>query len=222
MIENDQQFEEATIKSVDREGDNCIYLRFESGSFLLVRNDRDAQLPKPGEVARLYGKGLGYPVRGVAVGDRVYHYQTEEEYKAESQASVEGRLNKKRREWLQESEKRIDALPPSFQDRMKGFLERKKDFGPKFGLYELMVCEQAFAMAKHFGSTRKLKDFSEMTYIRQREVFPMLAEGHSGNSFAMSIRLAYLYLTDQNSVVREHGALCPLVGCEEYGCRVGK
>lgn len=34
----------------------------------------------------------------------------------------------------------------------------------------------------------------------------------------LALRLAYWYLTKRENVVREHGALVPLVGCEAYGC----
>lgn len=43
-------------------------------------------------------------------------------------------------------------------------------------------------------------------------------DGHSGNTFGCAARLAYHYLTEQENIVREHGALVPLVGCEKYGC----
>ena len=52
----------------------------------------------------------------------------------------------------------------------------------------------------------------------QKAFIPDLNEGHSGNSFGMSCRLAYNYLQDEEMVFFEHGALTPLVGCAEYGC----
>lgn len=46
----------------------------------------------------------------------------------------------------------------------------------------------------------------------------VISEGHSGNTFGMACRLAYLYLTEPENVIKLHGALAPLVGSKEYGC----
>ena len=54
-------------------------LTFENGWSLWCTAAQCAVAPQPGEEARLYGKGLGYPVRGIVIGGRVYHYITEEQ-----------------------------------------------------------------------------------------------------------------------------------------------
>ena len=42
--------------------------------------------------------------------------------------------------------------------------------------------------------------------------------GHSGNTFGMAMRLAWLYIEHPDFVAKEHGAMVPLVGCKDYGC----
>lgn len=43
-------------------------------------------------------------------------------------------------------------------------------------------------------------------------------DGHSGNTFGMAMRLAWLYIEHPDFVAKEHGAMVPLVGCKDYGC----
>lgn len=62
-------------------------------------------------------------------------------------------------------------------------------------------------------------DLNGYDHKLQRAVLPTLFDGHSGNSFGMALRLAYHYLTNPENVFLEHGALTPLVGCDDYGCR---
>ena len=47
---------------------------------------------------------------------------------------------------------------------------------------------------------------------------PYYGNEHSGNTFGFSVRLAYLMAERPDLIAMEHGALCPLVGCKDYGC----
>lgn len=41
---------------------------------------------------------------------------------------------------------------------------------------------------------------------------------HSGNTFGAACKLAHCFVAEPHLISKMHGALCPLVGCEEYGC----
>ncbi len=58
-----------------------------------------------------------------------------------------------------------------------------------------------------------------MTLPKQKERVPDLAyDEHSGNTFGVACKLAHCYAAEPDLVPKMHGALCPLVGCESYGC----
>jgi hypothetical protein len=142
----------------------------------------------------------------------------------------------------------FDSLPQEFKDRIAGLRERNPEFRWEYENYEMMVCVDAVRMARACESpdigtqlkvhgirlengewaddpAGRLQAFAAINskannyrYELQRELIPSLSDGHSGNSFGAAVRLAYLYLTQPDLVEKEHGALCPLVGCEDYGC----
>lgn len=55
-----------------------------------------------------------------------------------------------------------------------------------------------------------------MKYEEQKILVPGLDDGHSGNTFGMSVYLAYWYLTKKDNVTKIQGALSPIVGSKEY------
>lgn len=73
-----------------------------------------------------------------------------------------------------------------------------------------------FQLAKLYGWINKM----ELDYEKQIQKVPDLDEGHSGNSFGVSCRLAYWFIKEPEYVYKEHGALCPLIGCKNYGCYI--
>ena len=52
---------------------------------------------------------------------------------------------------------------------------------------------------------------------KQKMIVP-IDDGHSGNTFGCAVMLAILYVTSPEYIIKAHGALAPLVGCEAYGC----
>jgi len=114
---------------------------------------------------------------------------------------------------------RAAKLPEVFQRRLVGFYRRNPDFGPEFGGYELFCCEQAVLVADDFGNAQAMREWAERTYNEQKQVVPSLDSNHSGNTFGMACRLAHHYLSDTPEMVeQEHGTMCPLAGCKDYGC----
>jgi len=80
--ENDRQFWTAIVTKVEPSNlPNMTgwFVTDREGWSLYVTNEHCKQAPVPGEAMRRYGRGIGYMVRGIVIGGRVYRYQTAEE-----------------------------------------------------------------------------------------------------------------------------------------------
>lgn len=65
------------------------------------------------------------------------------------------------------------------------------------------------------AATAAVREWQKLPYEEQK---PVVADGHSGNTFGMACQLAVLVLTgDEEALVRHYGAMAPLVGSDEYG-----
>ena len=111
----------------------------------------------------------------------------------------------------------IWRLPKVFKKRIKKFTLTKEGWLKDHGPYEIFCCREAVKIAKTLKTAEKVKEFHEMDVDEQYKTVD-LDHGHSGNTFGMSVRLAYMYLDNPDGVILEHGALAVLVGCPEYGC----
>jgi len=122
-------------------------------------------------------------------------------------------------------DRQFDALPAIFRERINKFRQNNRNFRWEFEAYELFCCEQAVLIAEGLGKGKNKKEllkvfeeFGRLSWDEQVKKIPGLSTGHSGNMFACSVKLAYLYLTYPEGVIRMHGALAPLVGSSRYGC----
>lgn len=110
---NDTEFEETTIESVETFVDYGWNVRRADGWSIWVTNEHETRSPMAGETMRLYGRGIGYPVRGIVIGSRVYRYESPEEHEAASAAALK-RMDddrKKRDEEFRASLHNKPALP---------------------------------------------------------------------------------------------------------------
>lgn len=141
---------------------------------------------------------------------------------------------------------KYDALPAEFQKRLDRFRANNPDFRWEYEPYELFCCEEAVKIAGAVGqwdqdrmtnevlalpagskeresllkSSAPLSPvsvFRALPFKRQKEVAG-ISDEHSGNTFGTACRLARLFLEKPELVQQEHGALCPLAGCQDYGC----
>lgn len=217
---SDTKFQEYTIKSAEPSGEDGYTLSFEEGTCIFM--PKTDIVPEKGQKVLLYGKGFGCRVRGMVVNDQVVYYRTPEEDKEQVQKEVEKTEAKRKKEYLDnlsEYDKRVSKLPPIFQERIIAFRKYQPnkwcfDFEP----YELFVCEQAVLLANHLKTTENIQTFVKKDWKEQREEVPELSEDHSGNTFGMACHLAVTFLSMPEFIPRMHGALCPLVGCKDYGC----
>jgi hypothetical protein len=176
--------------------------------------------PQVGDMVTVYGT-FGERIRGVDLrGDPVY-YRTPEEMQAEHQEWVRKhhadkikRFEKDRRKL----DRAFAGLPEVFQRRISWFRANRADWRWENEAYEMSVCVDAVKIAEAMKTPAGVRRFSKMSYKRQHATVPDLYDGHSGNSFSCAVRLAFLYLEQPLLVIAEHGALTPLVGCDDYGC----
>ncbi len=178
-------------------------------------------IPKVGDDFVTWGS-IGRPIRGQAIRGIVLYYRTPDEQKVEDAKTSE----KIRAERVAEYEgkrsdfdRRVAALPDPLRERVEGFRAFKGEgWRHEFEPYEVFCCEEAVKIATHFNTADKIQKFAKMKYDAQKAAFPQMSDQHSGNTFGMSVRLAYHLAEHPELLAKEHGALCPLVGCESYGC----
>jgi hypothetical protein len=83
----------------------------------------------------------------------------------------------------------------------------------------MFCCEEAVRIGNAFPDSASVREFVGLSCEEQKEILPDLQyEEHSGNTFGSACMLAVLYMDHPDWVWRGHGALCPLVGCGDYGC----
>ena len=225
-MKNDQEFTDHRIESVDGSLESGWSMQLDNGfSFWCPAGNIE---PKPGDTARLYGKGIGYVVRGLFISGREVFYRTPEQEEVHRKEEAEKARQERRYDFEKSRaslDQKFDSLPQVFQGRIAGLRRRNADFRWEYESYEVFVCTEAVKIADavrgRAASDDKLSpvfaEFRAMEYEQQVE-FAALSDGHSGNTFGISCRLAWWYMTDPENVAKEHGALCPLVGCAEYGC----
>lgn len=218
---DDTEFYEEKLTEIRDDGDGYLLgtdLGFISGP------KAEGVEPKVGDTVRFYGRPYG-TVRGIFVDGQKLRYQTAEEERAAHEKQVQEDKAKRKAEYeakKDEYETRIKALPAVFQERIAAFMGRRLDFGPEFLPYELFCLEQAVAFSKTFKTPDALKEFYQADWDKQKEMCPEMSEDHSGNTFGFSVRMASILIDDtpeaKEFAVKFHGALCPLVGCGDYGC----
>lgn len=99
-------------------------------------------VPKIGDSVKLYGRGAGFPVRGLVINEQVVYYRTAEKQE-EYQLLLAERynLNKKLKYFVQRSslESKFLALPEVFQRRITRLRSNNPDFRWQGERYELFT-----------------------------------------------------------------------------------
>lgn len=219
----DPQFEDRAVEKVEQEGAAYV-ATFDDGFSLFVQDERATGLrPFAGDRLRLWGKGFGYHVRGIGLVQGgvlvgVFRYESEAELEARSKREREEAKRKKTADWEAKREDtlaRVKALPEPFRLRLEFFMRSSQEWGPEYGFYELFTCEEAAKLAAY---ARTVPGLDALKADRELQQQAGVSDQHSGNTFGAACSLARLFLTEPALVPKWHGALCPLVGCEAYGC----
>ena len=218
MNPDDTQFQPRVIKSFTKDDDGYS-LTFEDGWGFYMPDKGIA--PRVGDMVKLYGKGTGFRVRGLAVNNHEIFYRTESEDEELFRKEQEERKAKNHSDYdakAEEYDRRVSALPEQFKQRITDFRAQKPDWRYDFEPYELFVCEQAIEFANQLKTTDELKRFHKLDFAARKQLVPSLSDDHSGNTFGAACMLANLWLTRPELIPKAHGALCALVGCKDYGC----
>jgi len=223
--ENDDEFHEVRIKSVVDDSSGLRVITGEDGWSLGLPAEPKVPIQQ-GAIARLYGRGIGYPVRGVFVdGERVF-YSTREEEEAKHKEQRELAERDAREKYMQgapERAVRIAALPTAFRERLSRFQRNRPETSWRNEDYEIFVCEEAVKIARHMDAVpdvrEPIKAFRE--YVEAHEAEFGISDQHSGNTFGAAVLLAFFWLRPDDGeelVSKAHAAICPLLGCEDCGC----
>lgn len=215
----DQQFVDVRIKDVSVESTGWSIQREDGWSFFVPNKGIE---PKRGMIARFYGKGIGRPVRGLDLDGREVFYRTPAQQEAAHRRWC-ANLDRKRQRDFEKNRAQLDAeygaLPDVFKQRIDRFRAGNPDFRWQHESYELFTCTQAVLIAEALKTPEAVQAFRDLPESEQRKRVPGLSDQHSGNTFDCAVALASWYLSSNPEVVaRLHGALTPLVGCDEYGC----
>jgi hypothetical protein len=224
---NDNQFEDKVLSEVKKFNDS-YELKFNDGWCFSIDN-KSGIIPKVGDSIRTYGKGIGFTIRGFFVNGKKVYYRTESQQEQKHKNWCKKERKKKVARLASEKDdrdKRVKALPESMQKRMQGFYERNKDFRIEFEPYELFCLEQAMIIAnackmETSGNHNFAIDetFKKLTFDEQKKLVPEISDQHSGNTFGFSCLMAkFLLQGNDEYIIKNHGALCPMVGCSDYGC----
>lgn len=188
--------------------------------------------PTIGDTFTTFGQ-IGYSYHGQALNGEVLWYQSVEDEEAQRLVEASAAEQRRRDQFAAEQpsmDAAYDALPETFRDRIDKFRAANPNFRWEYEAYELSCCTDAVKIARYCSVNRIAvrEDGAEPTAAENIEAYRDLpyneqlkagiSDGHSGNSFAFAVRLAYSYATDPGMVVADHGAMAPLVGCNEYGC----
>jgi len=176
--------------------------------------------PKVGDKIEVYGK-MGRAIKGICINGKTAYFKGEVETENDRVLWLKKYKEKKRSEFIKDKkqlDEDYDNLPLVFQRRITILRDNNPNFRVAHETYEMLVCKEAVKIAYAFPKKEELEAFRKADYGKQKKMLPIMSNAHSGNSWGASIRLAYWYITDKEDVWKEHGALCPLVGCEDYGC----
>lgn len=215
---NDTEYRDHVIESVDADG---LGFKMDDGWSFYCPPESPVR-PRVGATARLYGRGTGYPIRGLSIDGVTAFYRTPQQEDARHEAMVAKMAQDKRDAFDNGGRAALDAkyaaLPAVFQRRIDRFRKARKDWRVEYEAYEMSCCEDGVKIAAAFKTQEEIDEWRKKPYEAQMAEVPGLFDGHSGNSFGCAVYLARCYLNDPESVIEQHGALVPLVGCRDYGC----
>lgn len=215
----DSEFEDDIIATVEPDGGGWAIGRANGWSFYVP--ETSPVTPKVGDAIRFYGRGIGYPVRGLTINGATVFYRTREQHRLDQEQEQERSDQRRRAQFEQqrsEHDQRITALPAVMRERIAKFQAFSPDWRWQHEGYELFTCEQAVLIADALKTPDAVAEFQKEAWDEQKRIVAGLSDGHSGNTFDAACFLAKCLLTDPALVTQAHGALATLVGCKEYGC----
>jgi hypothetical protein len=216
----DNEFYERILEGVSECDKDSWELRADNGGCICcVKND--GFIPKTGMTVRFYGKGFGHSVRGIDIDGHTMYYRTPEQAEEDYKEMCK-QFDKDKKDSFKKDKKKLDkdydSLPDLFKQRIDKFRKNNPNFRWEYESYEMFCCKEAVKIANALKTVDAVQKWKDLDWEEQRKLVD-INDGHSGNTFSCSISLACLYLSQKpEDVVRQYGALAPLVGSKNYGC----
>ena len=211
----DTQFEEVTLAEVRASSDGHE-LKRSDGWTLWV--ETGPITPQAGMTARFYGRGIGFPVRGVVIDGHTFFYRTPEQEQARHEAWV-AELHQKQAEEYEQTKgqlaERLSVYPDVFRRRIERFLANSATAW-EHQAYEMSVCDAALLIIETYPDADGHKAWVENDY--KPDIPESFEMGLSGNQWDMARRLAFWWHNERENIYRDHAAISLLIGCEEAGC----
>lgn len=196
-------------------------IKFDNNSVVFLKK-KYGIVPKAGDTIEVYGE-MGHTIQGMCINGKTAFFNGEIGLKIDHKKYCRNMDSRRKREFkksIDTLDAKYNSLPDVFKKRLDILRRNNPKFRWKFEPYEMMCCVDAVKIAAICGTKEKVIEFSKAGCEEQFKLVTNLTDGHSGNSFGMAVRLAYHYVSDPELVWMEHGAMCPLTGCKDYGCNV--
>lgn len=220
--DQDIEYKDEIIERVEEYTDGYM-ISFDGGTCFSFSKESGIR-PEVEQTARFYGKGFGWIVRGLDIDGQEVFYRTPEQQEEYNRQEVEN-MKAKRKADFAKAKSRLDLdyddLPRVFQKRLDILRRNNPDFRWEHEAYEMTVCKEVVNIASTLKTVEAVRAFRLLRWDQQAKQVKPLDDGHSGNSWGCACFLAELYLANPKLVEIAHGALCPLVGCKDYGCYAG-
>lgn len=191
------------VGPITRIGDGCVT----DGDGWSIACDTSGQQIREGSTLEMWGRGLGFTIRGIAIDGIVQRYATDVEEADRSDRSVAERARDRINEYLSEGkvaqDAQYDALPAVLQRRIDSFRRKRLDFRWDGESYELFIYTEAVKIAAFAsGEVADVDLFKTMTFAEQVDL-ANISDQHSGNTFATAVQIARVLCTDPFSLEPE-------------------
>mgnify|MGYP001564857150 FL=1 len=218
----DREYTERTVRKATRgEHERGWNVEQDDGWSLFVPHKAGLDV-KAGSTIRVYGRGIGFPFRGIDVDGVEVFYRSAAEDERFRLAEVEKQHAKERADFyakIAAHNANYAALPVEFRKRVDGFRATSKDWRWRFEAYEVFTLGEAAKIARRLKTAKAVREFAKLkTWVAQKRRVRTISRDHSGNTFGAAVHFALVWLERPKLLAMDHGALCPLVGCDKYGC----
>jgi hypothetical protein len=212
-----------TVSRIDKvkEYEDCYEITFDK-CVCCILYKKHRIIPEVGQLLEVYG-AFGQTIQGICINGKTAFFKGEVQLNNERQLWLQKEEEKERKNFKVNKNK-LDAeyenLPDVFKKRIDILRQNNKLFRQKHEAYEMSCCIDAVKIAKELKTVEEYNKFIALDWDKQIKRVKDLYDGHSYNSFGCACQLAYYYITDPDYIYKSHGALCPLVGCKDYGCYI--
>lgn len=192
----DKNYIESTIVTADDCGDGYSIQLKDNWCFFIDKKNEEDVIPKVGDNIKLYGKGVGYPIRGVVIEGKVVYYRNEAQQEENHRKWVDNYHNERKAAFeinRDKLDKDYSELPIEFRKRIDRFRKEDENFRWESEDYEMFVCTEAVKIAKTLKNSDQIAKFYKLPYEEQK-VLVDISDAHSGNTFGGACALANAYV----------------------------